>query len=62
MSSRTGFRGPPPELVHRPKDAATFAREAHQLLALGLSVPDAAQAMGLSPPACAELLKQLPEV
>jgi hypothetical protein len=41
---------------HRPSDPALLAREARQLLGLGLSIPDAAQAIGMPAPALAQLL------
>jgi hypothetical protein len=48
-----------PEQLHRPSDADTLRREAERLLALGLSIPDAAQAIGLQPRALAALLDVL---
>lgn len=45
---------------HRPSDPALLAREARQLLGLGLSIPDAAQAIGVPPAALAQLLKDHP--
>ncbi|MCE7902127.1 MAG: hypothetical protein DYH20_05555 [Gammaproteobacteria bacterium PRO9] len=37
-----------PETMHRPHDAATLAREARELVALGLTPRDVAQALGLA--------------
>lgn len=51
-----GHLGHDPATVHRPADPALLAREAEKLLALGLSVADAAHALGLSPRALADLL------
>lgn len=45
-----------PETEHRPDDPAALRREAEHLLALGLSIPDAAQALDLLPGALAQLL------
>jgi hypothetical protein len=47
---------------HRPSDPALLAREARQLLGLGLSIPDAAQAIGVPPAALAQLLKDHPTI
>ena len=47
------------EQLHRPTDAETLRREAENLIALGLSIPDAAEAIGLTPPALADLLDPL---
>jgi hypothetical protein len=44
------------ETEHRPTDPATLRREAEHLLAIGLSVQDAAQALNLLPGALAQLL------
>jgi hypothetical protein len=44
-------------LAHRPDDPATLRREAEHLLAIGLTIADAAQALDLLPGAVAQLLK-----
>lgn len=44
---------------HRPTDPALLRREAEQLLALGMTIPDAAQAIDLTPQALADLLDPL---
>ncbi len=54
----TLHRPPDPATAHRPTDPALLAREARHLLGLGLSIPDAAQALGLSPAALAQLLAE----
>jgi hypothetical protein len=43
-------------LIHRPDDPRALRREAEHLLAIGLSIPDAAQAIGVPAPALAQLL------
>jgi hypothetical protein len=43
-------------LAHRPDDPEILRREAENLLALGLSIQDAAQALDLLPGAVAQLL------
>jgi hypothetical protein len=45
-------------LMHRPTDPATLSREARELIARGMTVPDAAQAFALTPRALADLLAQ----
>lgn len=47
-----------PATQHRPTDPQTLRREAEALLALGLSIPDAAQGLGLTPAALARLLAE----
>jgi hypothetical protein len=44
------------ETEHRPTDPATLRREAEHLLAIGLSIQDAAQALDMLPGALAQLL------
>jgi hypothetical protein len=49
-------------LAHRPDDPRALRREAENLLAIGFSIADAGQAIGVPPAALAQLLKDHPTI
>lgn len=53
---RRGKKLNDPARQHRPTNPALLAREGRELLGLGLSIPDAAAALGMTPRALADLL------